>query len=521
MHKFKRVFENFLDSIRYGRAKVNLSSGATSPTLVPTDSEVPTTARSISMPCKKKLRHTLRKALRKLGLKPPKHKHTVSQQPTPETHPPPASKDTFGGVRRIRDEEVVELALDVASKGSQIPKSILADGSHVRVVKRAHGFNNLVFIVQYSESLKVCVRVPACAWKGAWTKQDAVAMRTSALSMRYIKRHTSCPIPDVITYDTTFDNAIRAPHTILLHVEGRAVEELWFDQDGPIPLEDKRQNILRSLAHATAQLRSLTFGQMGALQFATDDDDNPTIGPPSLMSYGASRTPDFLEFVKEAMSHPSSRSDTFVRARLEEWKQMVFKGRLGETERNQALGTYRLFSMLLDEFPFPAADEPEKFILAHPDFDMQNILADEYGNVTAIIDWDRVDSRPRYMGWCGPPYFLSMDWDSEFTYAWPHLHACEMPPLDYDRFRADYARYLSEACGEEGDCKYAAKAHLFDRIVEALGRTAVMDGLLQKVVAHVLPRVDAGMVRQCIGAGALAPESEEIIRAGLRRLLEC
>ena len=35
------------------------------------------------------------------------------------------------------------------------------------------------------------------------------------------------------------------------------------------------------------------------------------------------------------------------------------------------------------------------FVLSHPDFGSQNVLVDDDGTITGIIDWDNVDICPR------------------------------------------------------------------------------------------------------------------------------
>ena len=48
------------------------------------------------------------------------------------------------------------------------------------------------------------------------------------------------------------------------------------------------------------------------------------------------------------------------------------------------------------------------FILSHPDFDSQNVLVDDDGAITGIIDWDNVDVRPRQVA-AAYPMWLTVD----------------------------------------------------------------------------------------------------------------
>lgn len=537
--KLERMFRNFMHSIRHGQSAGPASTAATSPTLVP--STFDTTAKLDTKPrntCQKRCHHAFRKALRMLGLKNSKAKHVATPpkaapsgkpaQPTLSARIAAWSGEAkFGPVLKIPDCAVIELALDLASRSSAIPKNILADGSDIKVIAKTRGQNNRVFIVQYQEDLKICVRVPACAWEGAWTDKDAEALRTQVRTMQYIKRHTKCPIPEIVTYDTTFNNAINAPHVVMTYVEGRPVEDLWYEKDGSLSLEAKRQNILRSLASGVAQLRSLTFDKMGALRFTSDEDNSPTPGPSHLLNFGVSRTPSFMEYVDEVdkENEPQPNSEVYFRKVLEEWKEGETSPseddpHSGGLELYEDLGTYRLFSMLLDELPFTKSEEPEVFVLAPPDFDDQNILADEHGNVTAILDWDRIETCTRFVGWCRFPEFLHVDWDEEGDYFWPHWGQV-MSPVQFDKYRADYTRYMTEACDGGEDCKYTAKSHLYEKVLAAIGRKTAMESILDFLMPMVIPRAHVKPMRKHIGEKGLEPEEEEVIRQGFRKLLQC
>ncbi|KAL1624692.1 hypothetical protein SLS56_007668 [Neofusicoccum ribis] len=461
-----------------------------------------------------------------LGLGKPEHGDMAPKQGVPPagTQVDRKGQAKWGPILSLPDKDLIELALEVASKSSSVPKDILKDGSDIKVTAKMKGENNRVFVVQYHDTLKICVRVPACGWEGAWTEKDAVALRTEALTMKYIKRHTKCPIGEIVTYDTTFNNAIHAPHIVTLYLEGRPVQDLWFEEDGPLPLEQKRQNILRSMASAVAELRHFAFDKMGALQFCSEEDDNPTVGPCHLLNFGASRTSSFLDFVDGLENEPQTSSEAFLRQRLEEWRKEETEPSEHNPNRSwretyENLGTFRLFSMLLDELPFPKSGEVERFVLAPPDFDSQNILADEHGNVTALLDWDRTETTPAFVGWCRFPEFLHRDWQTTGHYIWPHWQGIFCSPAEYERYRADYARYMYEVCDGQGDCVYTAKSHLFERITDAVGQDTAQEGMLEFIMAIVVPRINVKMTRRSIGERGLRAREEEALRQGFKRLL--
>ena len=55
-------------------------------------------------------------------------------------------------------------------------------------------------------------------------------------------------------------------------------------------------------------------------------------------------------------------------------------------------------------------DGKKPFVLTHPDFDLQNILVDEEGRVSSIIDWDGAETSAHSTGIRAYPPFLTYDW---------------------------------------------------------------------------------------------------------------
>ncbi|KAK4992152.1 hypothetical protein LTR50_001330 [Elasticomyces elasticus] len=81
-------------------------------------------------------------------------------------------------------------------------------------------------------------------------------------------------------------------------------------------------------------------------------------------------------------------------------------------------GARKLLRLFLDWIPEPT-DGREAFVLAHPDFDIQNFIVSEEGELRGIIDWDGVAAVPRSLGNESYPGWLTRDWDPAM-YGWTH-----------------------------------------------------------------------------------------------------
>lgn len=74
----------------------------------------------------------------------------------------------------------------------------------------------------------------------------------------------------------------------------------------------------------------------------------------------------------------------------------------------------RLLHILLQWIP---ATQGPKFVLTHPDLNIQNVLVSEDGSVRGLIDWGGVAAVPRLVGYKKYPSWLTRDWDPAI-YVW-------------------------------------------------------------------------------------------------------
>ncbi|KAF1988505.1 hypothetical protein K402DRAFT_306327, partial [Aulographum hederae CBS 113979] len=293
-------------------------------------------------------------------------------------------------------------------------------------------------ISEHKSGRRFVVRVPACGWHPKWTDLDDDSWSVQVSSMRYIKRKTGLPMPDVLEYSSFLNNPLGAPFQIQSFVPGQLAVEAWHQKDGPIDCETMRQNILRSVAKNVCRLNVLEYEGMGALHFHCGE---PDLGRAITLPYGGTmeRDADFFEH-------------------LQEYVQMIYP-----SSNNWLVnGLLRMYNIILDAMPHASQDDDtEKFALSPPDFDLQNIVVDGEGNVTGFLDWDRVETLPDFMAWSCYPIFLTEDWRP--TYQYPYA-SFESSPEQLDMYRRQYADYLAEACGGEAQCRFTRKSHLYTTV---------------------------------------------------------
>ncbi|KAF2090972.1 hypothetical protein K490DRAFT_53898 [Saccharata proteae CBS 121410] len=457
---------------------------------------------------------------KELGQQPPQASSSSSTV-SPEDYMARWLSKTFGSIASIPDNALLKLASTFTSTADTAGEP----SSTGKVDRDDSGTNNFAFMVQINdENPKICIRVPACGREGLWTNRDAQALREYALIMKMIGENTKFPIPKVLGFDNTMDNFIGAPYIAMSFAEGRPVEQIWHE-DGE-EQESKRQRILKTLAEGAAELRSFKFTKMGAVKFH-EDDKTPYIGTSYNANFGFTvRDAEFFEKQEELyLAEPHTSSRKHAEERLNVFKETNRKMHGWKTRKNgcfwEGLAIHAYMSAMLDiieaNLKKSSVTAEETFVLCHADYDWQNIFADDNGTITAVIDWDRLETVPQFRGWSRVPDFLQHDWEDNFT--WPYLDLPRMSPEDYDRYRADYARYMKDACGEE-ESKFTAKSALYDCTWSYAGFERDQEELVRKVVHTILPRIPWSR-GHLLGIGKMIDEGRDpIVELGLKARLD-
>ena len=106
-----------------------------------------------------------------------------------------------------------------------------------------------------------------------------------------------------------------------------------------------------------------------------------------------------------------------------------------------------MLQLFLSALPDSTLDGPP-FTLCPPDFDFQNVLVDDDGIITGIIDWDGVRTLPRQGGAAAYPVWLTVDWDPIF-YDWkkPKDNVQYYAPTELASYRRAYLDAITRASG--------------------------------------------------------------------------
>lgn len=254
------------------------------------------------------------------------------------------------------------------------------------------GSFNLVYAITFPDGRKWVARIPEPSFT------DSRKIESMIGTMRLISDRTSLPLPVVYAYDSTSNNSLGYPYMFTSFIEGVSLSGIWTK---PGALTDaNRRHIFQQIANSMAQLRTLEFDRIGALDFS---------GPDLSYTIGPLRTIEEGKVVHEIGPFPTSLSY------INELASALLDTHGQSTSEYVHCSVLRMISLFLPNKRF---DGPP-FVLSHPDFDSQNVMVDpQTFTITGFIDWDDVSVGPREGGYARYPSWITRDWDP-VMYDWP------------------------------------------------------------------------------------------------------
>ncbi|KAI4858978.1 kinase-like protein [Hypoxylon rubiginosum] len=345
-------------------------------------------------------------------------------------------RDSFGPLLDISEESLIHLATDIRKRCFNKSTSI------ARYVSCAIGSYNIIHFIQLDEH-RFVIRLPITGWGSGKNETAARAMESQVATLRLIARNTTVPVPQVYDFDTTDDNAIGAPYYCMGWIPGKPVLQVWFEHPKLMSREQFRLNILKSLSQIMPQLSRFTFNKVGSI---SSRSSTPAASDPCYdWAIGSNGQ---LEIVS---SGPFDSAVAYVKARYDH-----------APEDNVWINAQeKIMSHIL---PFsPIYDAQDSFVLRAPDFNPQNVMVDEQGNVTGLIDWDLAQTVPRCVGYATYPCWITRDWDP-LMYDWPGSPDSEDSPETLERYRAYYNEELGKALDFKGDWRFTEKSHITEAV---------------------------------------------------------
>ena len=323
------------------------------------------------------------------------------------------------------------------------------------------GSFHIVFTIEFDDGVMWMLKISANGHR--FDSVAAAALVSEARTMQLIKNETTIPVPTVYAFDATSCNELNTPFILMERMDGQPLYRRWFDSTIPkAQLEHFRIKALQSLAETMTQLNKFTFNRGGALEFNASGgpvdlgcakvvdavamyyrgeapENHSTVDPREV--YDHSHDDDDVEGPEKGEIADTYNSKSITgEEKSEKMEKAIRNDDDGDDEddifcqrgpftspksafsfdldRSEAYhkhsvyvkGCYKALRMFLDMAISDTNNHTRRFVLTHPDLDVQNVLVAEDGTLRGLIDWDGVASVPREVGCAQYPLWLMRDW---------------------------------------------------------------------------------------------------------------
>ncbi|CAF9943714.1 MAG: hypothetical protein ALECFALPRED_001101 [Alectoria fallacina] len=276
------------------------------------------------------------------------------------------------------------------------------------------GSYNIVFAVEFADDISWMLRIPANGHGQQFDELASKALASEARTMRIIKKATTIPVPAVHTFDASLDNELHVPFILMERIDGTPLYKGLFNEDKypKARLEKFLARALQSIAAAMVQLNQLMLDHGGSIVF---DSDGKAVGvkgakviDANAMWYPEVEDPDDNDIFCEKGPFTDPKCALVF----------MLDRRSSRPEDDAFLKGIDVLLRMFIEWEYEKKPYGPRFVLTHPDFNIQNVLVAEDGTLRGLIDWDGVAAVPREVG-CGQfPMFLLHDWiETQYDYS--------------------------------------------------------------------------------------------------------
>ncbi|KAF2191286.1 hypothetical protein K469DRAFT_720275 [Zopfia rhizophila CBS 207.26] len=298
--------------------------------------------------------------------------------------------------------------------------------------KPKSGSLNWAIILSFDDGVEWVFRSPRTHY-GLDEETAGVLLASEAATLKYIRKHSSIPVPEVYSYSSTRLNEIGVPFILMSKAHGSPLgTRTWHSQLHDIPnssiprpcltLKEKKK-VMRQLGEITSQLSCLRFDKIGSLFEEEGCYSVKTCLSPGLLLHGRHTLKDiprgpffresdyFRSLISALLLHiqclPLEHHAFFAPVPVpaeynsyasylsatDRWNDFITVGSKIDSSKNRL--DYFITGRLLEgmipslttELNAFASTFGDGFPICHPDLSASNIFVDDDCNITCIIDW--------------------------------------------------------------------------------------------------------------------------------------
>lgn len=420
----------------------------------------------------------------------------------------PSSRETeelrrFSAIlARLRHDKIISLVQNIRQGNetrdneSSLPSAVAPVIGCKVVPKPLYGSYHLAYRILFEDGVEWILKIPANGHQRCFDRLAAEALTSEALTMRMIKQTTTIPVPTVHHFNASVDNEIGCPYILMDFLKGKPLWQGWLDEEGsPSTIEQFRARSLQTIAAAMVQLSQFTLDRGGSLRF--DSDGRP-------VDVAGAKVPDWAAELDAIQGLTTLGEDCPYCEKgpiADPASSLLFMlDHRGFREKDGAYdrGIHEVLR-LFTEWTLEKAENKYKkgpeFVLAHPDFALQNFLVEEDGTLCGIIDWDGVAAVPLSVGCLKYPDWLISDWNPWYDYHPKNTGQQGNSPEKLATYRIMYAQFVevfsSIACGSGKAGKLKADTTRMSLVAGSIDFAATDLKLTNKAVNIIFEKLEA------------------------------
>ena len=292
------------------------------------------------------------------------------------------------------------------------------------------------------EENRLVLRVPRIAWDSTPEREVSI--------LRYVRQHTSIPVPEVIAVDYTSNNLLKDAYVIQKRVAGMSI---WEAKQKREITTEQWCTVAREVGRTMLELQKVTNPTPGLIESSSNQDGSSSF---PVVPFDIKSAHD-VDWKKKAAAVTAEKKASILELYQEgTWQFLITQfGRWMADELDQRPdGIYNW------DFMYRLAQVAGRMnkmcllgddinCLAHLDLAGRNIMVDfepgEPLRITGYLDWDSAVFAPRFVS-CAPPWWLWQDDDDATDYQEDESKANETPAQPH---KQEIKRAFEETVGED------------------------------------------------------------------------
>ncbi|KPI44416.1 uncharacterized protein AB675_8366 [Cyphellophora attinorum] len=274
----------------------------------------------------------------------------------------------------------------------------------------ASGCFNKLYKIDFLDS-----SIPACLLRVTLPAYPKYKTESEVATLRWLQRHTTIPVPEVLAFESSSRTDLGYEWILMKMLPGKPLSQCW----GALSLEQK-ERIIKKIANYHYQLlqRENAQSKIGSLQLPhTESSKQDQHTRESVVGAMVHMPFIFGEHADSTIQRgPYDSISAWYRAWLIELALIEDKIRLtwddceGLEQSGKHLANGKALKELILEHT--TLNDAAPTFLTHHDLHHGNILIDDAGNITGLVDWEFTLFAPKYRAF-STPKFLRSDFRDE------------------------------------------------------------------------------------------------------------